>query len=78
MSDRTIECDLKFLIVVFNWAARSKDELGRPLLDSNPLKGLRTPTEKNPTRVVLAEEEYRALLRVSWEVDWRFHVALVL
>ena len=36
------------------------------------------PTEKNPTRVVLAEEEYRALLRASWEVGWRFHVALVL
>ena len=57
MSDRTIEWDLKFLIAVFNWAARSKDEQGHPLLDSNPLKGLRTPTEKNPTRVVLAEEE---------------------
>ena len=78
VSDRTIECDLKFLIAVFNWSARSKDEQGHPLLDSNPLKGLRTPTEKNPTRVVLAEEEYRALLRVSREVDWRFHVALVL
>ena len=48
------------------------------LLDSNPLTGLRTPTEKNPNRVVLAEEEYRALLKVSRKVDWRFHVALVL
>ena len=42
------------------------------------LRGLKTPTDKNPTRVVLAEEEYQALLRVSREVDWRFHVALVL
>ncbi|MDE0475133.1 MAG: site-specific integrase, partial [Gammaproteobacteria bacterium] len=50
----------------------------RLLLDRNPLKGLRMPTEKNPTRVVLSEEEYRALLGVSREVDWRFHVALVL
>ena len=78
VSDRTIECDLKFLIAVFNWSARSKDEQGHLLLDSNPLKGLRTPTEKNPTRVVLAEEEYQALLGVSRQVDWRFHVALVL
>ena len=28
--------------------------------------------------MVLAEEEYRALLKVSRRVDWRFHVALVL
>ena len=55
-----------------------RDERGRLLLDRNPLRGLRTPTEKNPTRVMLAEEEYRALLKVSLKVDWRFHVALVL
>ena len=78
VSDATLEHDLKFLIAVFNWAARSKDERGRPLLDRNPLKGLKTPTEKNPTRVVLSEEEYQALLGVSRRVDWRFHIALVL
>ena len=78
VSDRTIEHDLKFLIAVFNWASKSKDEQGRPLLGSNPLKGLKTPTEKNPTRIVLAEAEYGALLEVSRRVDWRFHVALVL
>ncbi len=78
VSERTIQYDLKFLIAVFNWATKSKDEEGRPLLGSNPLRGLKMPTEKNPTRVVLSDEEYRALLRVSWEVGWRFHVALVL
>ena len=78
VSDATLEHDLKFLIAVFNWAARSKDERGRLLLDRNPLKGLKMPTEKNPTRVVLSEEEYHALLGVSRRVDWRFHVALVL
>ena len=58
--------DLKFLIAVFNWAAKSRDEQGRPLLlEANPLRGLKTPKEKNPTRVVLSDEEYRALLRVS-------------
>ena len=40
--------------------------------------GLKTPKEKNPTRVVLVQQEYRALLTVSRQVDWRFHVALVL
>ncbi len=78
VSNRTIELDLKFLIAVLNWAARSRDDRGRLLLDRNPLKGLKKPTEKNPTRVVLAEEEYRALLEVSGRMDWRFHVALVL
>ena len=78
VSDRMVEYDLKFLIAVLNWAARSRDERGRLLLDRNPLKGLRKPTEKNPNRVVLAEEEYRALLKVSSRMDWRFRVALVL
>ena len=73
-----VQYDLKFLIAVFNWAAKSRDEEGRLLLDSNPLKGLRTPTEKNPKRVVLAQWEYQALLKVSRQVDWRFRVALVL
>ncbi len=78
VSDRTVEYELKFLIAVLNWAARSRDERGHPLLDRNPLKGFRKPTEKNPTRVVLTEDEYRALLQVAGRLDWRFGVALVL
>ena len=78
VANRTIERDLKFLLSVLNWAARSRDERGRLLLESNPLRGLKTPKEKNPTRVLLTEAEYEAMLRVSVEVDWRFHIALVL
>ena len=78
VGNRTIEWDLTFLMAVLNWAARSKDERGNLLLDRNPLKGLRKPTEKNPARVVLTEDEYRALLGVSRRVGWLFHVALVL
>jgi len=78
VGNRTIEWDLTFLMAVLNWAVRSRDEHGRPLLDRNPLKGLRKPRAKNPTRVVLTEEEYRALLKVSRRVDWRFRVGLVL
>ena len=78
VSDRTIEQDLKLLLAILNWAAKSRDEHGRLLLDSNPLKGLKTPKEKNPVRVLLSEEEYQALLEVSRQVDWRFRVALVL
>ena len=78
VADRTIEHDLTFLMAVLNWAARSRDEHGCLLLDRNPLKGLRKPVEKNPVRVVVTNEEYRALLGVSRQVGWRFHVALVL
>ena len=76
VSNRTIELDLKFLLAVLNWATKSRDEEGRLLLGCNPLKGLRTP-KKNPARVVLSEEEYEAMLGVSRQVDWRFHVASV-
>ena len=78
VSNRTIHGDLTFLMAVLNWAARSRDEHGRLLLDRNPLKGLRKPVEKNPVRVVVTDKEYRALLKVSRQVGWRFHVALVL
>ncbi len=78
VSDRTIEYDLKFLLAVLNWAGKSRDEEGRLLLESNPLRGLKLPKEKNPNRVMLTEAEYEALLRVSLEVHWRFRVALVL
>ena len=78
VSDRTVEYDLRFLLAVLNWAAKSRDEEGRPLLESNPLRGLRLPKEKNPTRVILTQAEYEALLRVAGDVNWRFRVALVL
>ena len=77
-SDRTVGYDLRILLAILNWAAKSRDERGRLLIDSNPLRGLRVPMEKNPTRVVLSGEEYEALLKVSGQVGWRFRVALVL
>ena len=78
VSNTTIANNLAFLVAVLNWAARSRDEQGRLLLQSNPLKGLKKPVEKNPRRVLLTESEYQAFLEVSLEVDWRFRVALVL
>ncbi len=78
VSERTIEYDLRLLLAILNWAAKSRDEEGRLLLESNPLRGLKLPKEKNPRRVVLTQTEYEALLGVSAQVDWRFRVALVL
>lgn len=62
-------------MAVLNWAVRSKDERVCPVLEGNPVKGLRKPTEKTPTRVVPAEDEYRTLLTVSQEVDWWCRIA---
>ena len=78
VANLTIARDLTFLLAVLNWAAKWRDEDGKLLLETNPLRGLKTPTEKNPRRVVLKESEYQALLEVSPQVGWRFHVALVL
>ena len=73
MSTVTPSC----LVAVLNWASRSREE-GQLILERNPLKGLRPPTEKNPLRVVLTEQEYQSLLATSVDLDWRFQVALVL
>ena len=78
VSNRTIEYDLKFLLAVLNWSARSRDEEGRLLLESNPLRGLKTPKQKNPARVLVTDAEYEALLKASLRMDWRFRVALVI
>ena len=78
VSNRTIERDLRLLLAVLNWAAQSRDDGGDLLLEQNPLRGLKPPVEKNPTRVLLTEPEYSALRKVSVDVDWRFFVALVL
>ena len=78
VSNTTIAHDLALLIRILNWATKSRDEEGRLFLESNPLKGLKKPVEKNPKRVLMTESEYRAFLEASIDVDWRFRVALVL
>ena len=78
VGDRTIQQDLKLLLAILNWAAKSRDDEGEFLVQSNPLRGLKMPSEKNPIRVLLTHAEYEALLGVSLAVDWRFNVALVI
>ncbi len=76
--DRAIEQDLRLLNAVFNWATMAGDGRGNVLLDRNPFKGYRIPREKNPRQVRISQDAYGALLDVSKNIDWRFHVALVL
>ena len=75
---RQIAYDLSWLMAVLNWATRARDKAGKPLLDTNPLKGCRLPKEESPRRPVLKQAQYDALLAVAPAVDWRFELALVL
>ena len=64
VGNRIIEYDLKHLLAVFNWATVAGDGRGMPLLERNPLKGLPLPSEKNPKRAVLSDDQYDMMLSV--------------
>jgi integrase len=70
--NRIIECDLKFLSAVLNWAVAAG------LLERNPLKGLSTPKEEAPRRPILTHGQYLSLLAVARTVDPLFDLALAL
>jgi integrase len=72
---RVIQQDLQLLRAVLTWAA----ETGL-LPEGNPLAGkrLELPKEKNPLRVAITEAEYRALVEVAGDIDWRFQGMLIL
>jgi len=56
--DRAVGYDLRFLLAVLNWATTVGDGEGSALLDRNPLKGLPIPSEKNPERRIVTDEQY--------------------
>ena len=76
--NRQVEYDLKWLLAVLNWATKAANREGRVLLDFNPLKGLPLPREKSPNRPILDDSEYRKLLGVADQIEWRFKVCLVI
>ena len=49
---------------------------GVPVLDRNPVAGVKLPVEKNPRRQVETYERYLALMEVAPLVDWRLPAAL--
>ena len=75
---RTVEYDLRFLLAVLRWATQIRVADGGFLLQVNPLRGLVPPKEPSPKRPILNDEQYRALLAVAEDIDWRFYLALVL
>lgn len=76
--DRVIGYDLLWLRAVLNWGAMASNGRGGFLLDRNPLQGLDVPTEHNPVRSTLSDDQYRALLTVAPTISPLFEVALVL
>ena len=48
VGNRTIAWDLTFLMAVLNWAARSRDDQGRPLLDRNRVHGAQEAQGEEP------------------------------
>jgi integrase len=75
---RTVGKELVALRTMLNWATREKAARSEPLLESNPLKGMRPPVEKNPLRPVETYDRYVRLMQVVAEVDWRLSLALAL
>lgn len=75
---RAVAADLVALSVMLNWATRERRADSRPLLQYNPLHGVRFPVEKNPRRPVETYDRYLGLMAVAEKVDWRLPLALSL
>ncbi len=75
---RAIEADLVALRTMLNWATRHRNGRGRPLLEYNPLRGVKLPSEKNPRRPIETYDRYLKLMEVAGDVDWRLPTVLAL
>lgn len=78
VGNRAIEKDLKWLLAVLNWATVARNERGETLLERNPLKGLKVPKEKSPTRPIVTQDEYDRLLTAAHALGWRHELMLIL
>jgi integrase len=63
---------------MLNWACSQRILRNEPLLDRNPLRGVKLPREKNPKRPVESYDRYVKLMEVAGEIDWRLPLALTL
>jgi integrase len=75
--NRVIEQDLRFLLAVCNWAERVRLD-GRPLLERNPFKGLPVPTERNPDRPIVSDEELSKLRQAAKQLGPEVELYLTL
>ena len=61
VSDTTIGHDIRLLKGILNWATDVVQADGSPLLERNPVRGYRCPTNANPARPVASYERYLAI-----------------
>jgi hypothetical protein len=66
--DGTIRNDFLFLSAVFNWA-RGHRVNGKRLISENPLRDVKTPSEKNPQRPVASHDRYERTQEYTNVVD---------
>ena len=78
VGDRVIAYDLQWLLACLSWATVASSGRGGTLLDRNPLKGLKLPREANPSRPVLAADEYTRMVKVAASISSLFKLALIL
>lgn len=79
LSQTTLWHDWKALDRAMNFAVAERDQLGRPLLENNHLKGrVKVSKSVSPTRPVASDDRYRALWGVRKQLPWQFEVALCL
>jgi integrase len=57
---RTVAADLVTLQTALNWATRQRGPRGQPVLECNPLRGVKLPVEKNPRRPVATWDRFQA------------------
>jgi hypothetical protein len=62
---RTVEYDLVWLSLVFNWASKWRLPSGRYLMRENPVRGFDFPKERNPLRPVASQDRFEAVRAVS-------------
>lgn len=76
--DRIIEQDLNLLQAMCNWACLAGDGEGGYLLERNPLKGLKPPTEVAPQRPILTREQYLRVREAAARHSARLECLVVL
>lgn len=75
--DRQVEIDLRILLAVIHWDESVRVD-GRVLVEHDPFKGFSVPSERNPRRPSVSEEEYAKLRVAAAELGEQVSLFLVL
>ena len=65
VKDRAIERDMDWLVQVFNWAVKFRDDSSRYLMSENPLRGFDIPSELNPMRSIVTRDWMEKVVKAA-------------